>query len=117
MLSRTPGVVRVKVNRVLIPVVGARTSTSLSEIVGSKVFQVNLRGVVLVVSALALGELLRRNIPAIFRSELQVVLTLHDAEIVDELVEVLDGELGSIAVRADIQAGAEIVESNVGELV
>src|SRR6202035_5714871 len=117
MLGRTPGIVRVPVNRILVAIVRARTSAALPEKVWGKVFQVNLRRVVLIVAALALGELLGRNIPAVFSSELQVVLTLYHADIVDELVEVLDGELRSIAIRPNVQTRAEVVESNVRELV
>ena len=109
MLIQPPSVIRVPVNGILVSVVGSRTGAALSKIVRCKVFEINLRGIVLVVAARALREALRRNIPAVLGSKLQVVFAFDPADVVDKLVEVLDGKLWGIPIRADIQTAAQVI--------
>ena len=93
VLINTPRIVGKEIDRLLVAVISACTSAALAEIIGRKVFQVNLRSVVLVVPARSLRKLLGRNVPAVLSAKLEVVLTSYDADVVDELIEVLNLKL------------------------
>ena len=56
---------------------------------------------VLVVATRTLGEALRGDVLAAVEAELQGVLTFDVADVVRRLIEVLDGELRGVAVRAE----------------
>src|SRR6202022_2934567 len=89
-----------------------RTRAALTEVIRRKVFQKELRGVVVVVSALTLGKALRRNIPAVLPPELQSVTSFGPADVVDALVEVLNRELRSLGIRPDLKTIATQVQQN-----
>ena len=116
MVVHFPVVVGVPVHGFLVAVIGHRALAALTKVIRRKVLQKELCGVVVVVAALALGEALRRNVPAIFAPELQSVSALRPADVVDALVEVLNGELRSLGIRPDLQAVAtQVQQDEVGE--
>ena len=62
---------------------------------------------ILVVTALALNEPLRRDNVAEVSSEFERVVTLQPGQIVNDLVIVLNPELREVAVRANFQSEIE----------
>ncbi len=67
-----------------------------------------------VIAANALGEALGRDELAPVKAELERVLALDPADVVRELIEILDGGLRRVSVRPDVD-GALIKERQVGE--
>ena len=45
------------------------------------------------------------------------MFALQPANVIDELVKVLDSELGSVRIWPDIQTCAEVLKGDVGELI
>src|ERR1700730_2086079 len=118
MRVHLPVVVGVPVNSFLVAVVGDRTLAALTEVIRREVFQKELRGVVVVVAALALGKALRRNVPAIFASELQGVIAFSPTDVVHALVEVLNGELWRLGIGSNLKTvAAEVQQNEIGECI
>ncbi len=68
----------------------------------------------LIVAASTLREVLRGDVLAAVEAEFEGVLAFYPADVVRELVKVLDGGLRSITVGTDIEA-VLVVEGEIGE--
>src|SRR5262249_2249493 len=80
------------------------------------IVEIKLRIVVLIVASLALGEALGRDVPAVFAADFEGVRALGPSQIVRDLIEILNCELGGIRVRPNLKS-AEIEKLQVGEVI
>src|ERR1035437_8072985 len=90
---------------------------ALTKIVRREVMKEHVHRRVLVVATEALRETLGRDVLATVKPKLEAVLALDPGDVVGRLVEVLNGELGSVAVDAKGEAVLIGVERQEGELV
>jgi len=116
MSVRFPDIVSIPVNPFQIAIVGDCARAAFPKIVWSYVLKIELRIVVLIVASLALCETLGRDVPAIFASDFERVSALGPSQVVSDLIEVLNCELGPIAIRPNLKS-IEVVKLQVGEVV
>src|ERR1700751_2376914 len=107
-----PIVVHIPVDCLLVSVVGDGPLATLAEVIRGKVVEEELRRVVFVVATLTLGETLRRNVPTVLAAELKCVSASIPAYVVDNLIRVLNRELRSLGIGAELQAVAAQIEQD-----
>ena len=110
-----PAIVGEEIRIHLVAVIGGIAKAALRKVVRGLIQKEQIGGVVVVLSAGTLGELLRADVLASVEAELEGMLALHPTDVVGELIKVLNRELRRVAVRTDVQI--EVVENNVGELI
>ncbi len=97
ILGHVPVVIAKTKEHILVAVIGGTADRALTEIIWDLIREISLEEEILIIATGALRETLRGDVLTVFSAELKVVPSLHPANVIHNLVEVLIGKLGSVA--------------------